>query len=564
MNPAYLSPLANHLWQSTLFAAIAGLLTLALRDNRAQVRHGVWLAASWKFLIPFSVLISLGGHIQWRAAPAATQPNFALALDRASQPFTAPVISSPLSPALPSAQNPLPMVLLIVWAFGVIGIACSWWIRWRRIRGAVRVGTPVQLDIPIRAISSPALLEPGVFGVFRPVLLLPNGIFERLTAAQWRAVIAHELCHVRRRDNLVAVIQMFVETVFWFHPLVWWIGNRMVEERERACDEEVLLLTGEARTYAEGILNICKLYVESPLAGVSGVTGGANLKKRIEEIMKNRISLRLNFGKKLLLAAVGMLVASAPLIVGLAKTQTTATPAFEVASLKQVPDKEAVPLSILPRRTPGRFAWNTALGRLMCYAYHLPLWRISGIDTKAPIFYTIAATMDANATEDQVRLMLRALLIDRFKIVSHKETRQLPGYALIVGKNGSKLKTASASGEAPPMPDFFNPPPAAWEGRIFTSMPGVGISAIVGRRVSTSQLADELSEDLDAFVWDQTGMTGKYYFGFKFLSVQHPSDTADAPSIFSVLQDELGLRLEKQKGPVEILVVDHYEKPSEN
>ncbi len=63
---------------------------------------------------------------------------------------------------------------------------------------------------------------------------------------------------------------MFVETVFWFHPLVWWIGKRMVEERERACDEEVLRLGNEPRVYAEGILNVCKLYMESPLACVSG------------------------------------------------------------------------------------------------------------------------------------------------------------------------------------------------------------------------------------------------------------------------------------------------------
>ena len=71
MNPAYLPSFANHLWQSTLFAGIAGVLTLALGDNRAHVRHWVWLAASWKFLIPFGVLISLGGHIQWRTAPVA-------------------------------------------------------------------------------------------------------------------------------------------------------------------------------------------------------------------------------------------------------------------------------------------------------------------------------------------------------------------------------------------------------------------------------------------------------------------------------------------------------------
>ncbi len=112
-----------------------------------------------------------------------------------------------------------------------------------------------------------------MFGIFRPVLLLPEGITERLTAAQLEAILAHELCHVRRRDNLTAAIHMVVETVFWFHPLVWWIRARLIDERERACDEEVLRLGSEAEVYAESILEACKLYLESPLACVSGVTG---------------------------------------------------------------------------------------------------------------------------------------------------------------------------------------------------------------------------------------------------------------------------------------------------
>ncbi len=126
-------------------------------------------------------------------------------------------------------------------------------------------------------------------GLLRPILLLPAGIAERLTPPQLEAVLAHELCHVRRRDNLFASIHMIVEAIFWFHPLVWWIGARLVEERERACDEEVLSLGSEPHVYAEAILNVCKLYVESPLVCVSGVTG-ANLKRRIEAIMTNRIA----------------------------------------------------------------------------------------------------------------------------------------------------------------------------------------------------------------------------------------------------------------------------------
>src|SRR5581483_6219205 len=113
-----------------------------------------------------------------------------------------------------------------------------------------------------------------------PVLLLPANLFDRLTPGQLHAVIEHELCHVRHRDNLVAALHMFVETVFWFHPMVWWIGKRMVAERERACDEEVLRLGSAPRAYAEGILNVCKSYLPSPLDCASGITG-SDLKKRI-------------------------------------------------------------------------------------------------------------------------------------------------------------------------------------------------------------------------------------------------------------------------------------------
>jgi bla regulator protein BlaR1 len=84
MTSAYLSPIADHLWQSTLFAGVAGLLTLALRKNRARVRHWVWLAASLKFLVPLSLLIALGSQIGWRTAPAATRSNFSVVMEEVS------------------------------------------------------------------------------------------------------------------------------------------------------------------------------------------------------------------------------------------------------------------------------------------------------------------------------------------------------------------------------------------------------------------------------------------------------------------------------------------------
>src|ERR1700693_5134418 len=123
MNPPYLSPFANHLWQSTVFAAVAGLLTLVLRRNSARVCHSVWLAASCKFLLPLSLLIALGEGIPWRTAPELMPSNFSVAMDEMSQPFTAPAVSSSLPATGHSAASPIPAVLWGLWAFGFLGVA---------------------------------------------------------------------------------------------------------------------------------------------------------------------------------------------------------------------------------------------------------------------------------------------------------------------------------------------------------------------------------------------------------------------------------------------------------
>src|SRR3984957_11968300 len=309
-----ITELTNHLWQSTLFALAAGLLTVAFRRNRAQVRHWLWFSASLKFFVPFALLLSLGSHL--KLAPAAktiaTEP-VSITIVQMAEPF--PVASSFVPPAQ-STVHWVPLAIFGVWLCGFAAIAVTLIRGWIGIRAAVRASSPLEIPAPVEIRSSPGLLEPGVVGLFRPVLLLPKGIVDRLTPSQLEAVLAHELCHVRRRDNLFASIHMLVEAAFWFHPVVWWIGARMVEERERACDEAVLSLGSEPRIYADAIVNVCRLYVESPLACVSGVTG-SNIKKRIEAIMTNRVVFGLNFGKKLALAVAGLAGLAAPIVVGM-------------------------------------------------------------------------------------------------------------------------------------------------------------------------------------------------------------------------------------------------------
>ena len=318
-----IATLMNHLWQSTLFALAAAIAVAALRKNGAHIRHGIWVIASLKFLAPFSLLMSLGSALpSFTQAAAVIQdtttaaaPALPLAVDRFAQPFTGDDFV-PAATGRATTTNWMPMALLAIWTIGLLAVALARLRGWRRICAVVRQSTPIALQCSIPVRSSPGLLEPGVVGIRHPALLVPAGIEQRLTPSQLNAVFAHELCHVRRRDNLTAVIHMVVEAVFWFYPLVWWIGARMVEERERACDEYVLRALGEPQDYAESILNVCKLYVESPLPCVSGVNG-SDLKKRVAAIMVNRLGSRLNLARKAALALAAILAIALPLLVGM-------------------------------------------------------------------------------------------------------------------------------------------------------------------------------------------------------------------------------------------------------
>ena len=595
------SALENHLWQSTLFVCVIALLTLLLRRNRAAVRHGLWLAASVKFLLPFSLLIGIGStvewHAAWREAPVAAPAQMYVVVQEVSQPFAVPV-SSPLPVPAPRSASRLPAILFGMWWCGFAANLLAWWRRWRRVRAAVRSASPLDLNLPVPVMSGPSRLEPGVFGVFRPILLLPEGITNRLTPAQFQAVVAHELCHVRRRDNLTASIHMLVEAVFWFHPLVWWIERRLVEERERACDEEVLLLAADPQDYAEGIVNVCKFYLESPLACVAGVTG-ADLKKRVEAIMLNRGASNLNFAKKLVLAGTGMLAVAVPLTVGLfnapkvraqtlvqsampqaaevplvaqvaappsrapqASQSVAAPPRFEVASIRAIPPLPSganvppgfmvVPRMDDPQRFRARFNVASTMG-ILGWAYGVREFQVSGAPEwlKQDLF-EIDARAEHPSTEAQMKQMVQALLADRFKLKLHRETKEVSVYALVVGKDGPKLAEAEARSLLyRPFGDIVTPP-----------------GKLTAHGATMAYFAQILTDNLDRPVIDKTNLTGNYDFD---LSYDGPSWNPEEPgsyrpfgaAIFGPIQ-KLGLKLEPQKSPVEVLVIDSVDHPTEN
>ena len=190
-----IAELTNHLWQSTLFAVAVALASLAFRKNRAQVRYCLWLSASIKFLVPFALLMNLGNSLWgvFAARQIATElapPAVSLTVEQIAQPFTGSLSLAP-SATLTHTAHWIPIAILSVWVCGFLAVVFVRFRGWLRIRGVLRASTPIDIQAAAAVRSSPGLLEPGVVGVLRPVLLLPEDILQHLPQSQLQAVIAH-------------------------------------------------------------------------------------------------------------------------------------------------------------------------------------------------------------------------------------------------------------------------------------------------------------------------------------------------------------------------------------
>ena len=300
----------DHLWQSTLFAAAICLMMPLFRSNSATVRFWLWFTASVKFLVPLSIFAIAGRYL---LAPLA--PVVPVQLLSAIQP-----VATPFSAATPVLMAPAVTPLLLIdlaaaaWALGGMAVLALWLLRSVKLRAHVREAADLPLVAAVPVKSTRSTLEPGLVGIWRPVILLPEGIAEKLSATEMDAVMAHELCHLRRRDNLLAAVHMVVEALFWFHPLVWWLGGRLMEEREKACDESVLAAGNQPLAYAEGILKVCRFYIQSPLACAAGVS--AALETRLGSILENRQADAVESGKSALLVSAAALSVMLPLLAG--------------------------------------------------------------------------------------------------------------------------------------------------------------------------------------------------------------------------------------------------------
>ena len=215
---------------------------------------------------------------------------------------------------------------------------------------------------------------------------------------------------------------------------------------------------------------------------------------------------------------------------------------FEVASIKPAaPDSKYVGAYLIA--PGGRFMGiNITVGRLIQQAYDVRDFQVTGapswIDSER---YDIEGKAEGWSTPAQLQPLVQALLAERFKLEIHRDTREMPIYALLVGKNGPKLKESTSGG---------GPAIGGSKGRINA------------HQVTLAMFAGRLGQVLGRPVVDKTGLKGEYDFVLEWT----PDEVSDpsGPSIFTALQEQFGLRLEGQKGAVEILVVDRVVRPSQN
>jgi uncharacterized protein (TIGR03435 family) len=444
------------------------------------------------------------------------------------------------------------------------------------------------------------VLEPAVIGWRRPVLLLPAGIESQLTVPELQAVISHEICHVRRRDNFTASLHMLTEAVFWFHPVVWWIGGRLVDERERACDEAVLAMGNEPMTYARAIINACAMRAAAPIASVAGITG-SNLAARIEAIVRNECPLPVSAWGKTVIAAAVTGVLATPLGYGMvgaaarvdaaARAETVLAQvggalAFEAASVKV--NKSGLDQAF-DRVEPGRYvATNMPLVVLIRFAYALPDSRglepfevTGGPDWLLAERFDIEATAGRPVSLTELRAMLRTLLAERFQVRTHVERRQGAIYRLTLarpGRLGPQLRAAEANCAVVP----FDPirefvrgqkPSCGYFGPSLDAPIDSNRAYQSVRGMTMREFAGAIYPHLGRRVVDETGLSGHFDGEFEFTadimlppppSGVNPFDGRSLPSIFSVLPQQLGLKLEAGRGMVEMLVIDHAERPTPN
>ncbi len=602
--------LVHFLWQGLLIAALYAAARRSMSRTSPNLRYLLACAAlmvmmaaplaTWELMRPTVASPEAAYRIQ-------TSPPDASTIGSATTDTTLPAAIRTTVSRAGSAQF-LPWVV-IVWLAGAVvfwvRLAGGWMVAARMRSTLVRrappewqetlrkLGARIGLSRPVRLLVSALVQVPTVVGWLRPVVLVPVGALGGLPADQLEALLLHELAHIRRHDYLVNILQSVAEALLFYHPAVWWASGHIRAERELCCDDVAVSVSGDAFTYASALARLESCRPEHLHAAVAA--NGGSLSGRIARLLgQPRPSARSGLGPGVLAVGV-LLMAAAYGLFG----QSEEHPRFAVASIKPSPpvsgDPTHSPMGVGYRPGGRMTSANASLKLLIQFAYAnhddprnghwLPLMasRVIGgpawMDTPG---YDIEAKPEGNTDPKHAWLMLQTLLADRFKLALHRETREIPVFNLTAVKGGPKLPAAK---EAECMSFAPGEMPRAVPGKVdcgYVSGPFMaatpGLLNIRGGKVHIADLVRELTSVLDRPVLDKTGFTGEFDLNLSFRadealqgsgfwpgdpSTRPPADP-NLPNIFAAMEEQLGLKIVAGKGPVEVLVVDHAERPTAN
>jgi bla regulator protein blaR1 len=578
-----------------------GLIGVRLaRRQRAAVRH-VLLAATFGVLLLLPVASIVVPPVRI-AVPDVRQDRATLPPTAGPIDLTPPLIlgdkHSAAAPASWRSSKPsLPEVTFIGWFAGVALALVPLLVGLGKIRRLLRSGLPwaagqatldrLALETGIRVrvdvLQHEALPGPIASGMLHPAILLPPDA-ETWAKDDLNRALVHELEHVRRGDVMIHCLARAVCAVYWFHPLVWLAWRQLTLEAERACDDAVIARS-EATAYADQLVALARKLLASEKSPLLAMASRSDLVIRVKAVLDSHqprgragtlaVALGCAVAAALVLTISPLRTVSAPQSYSAqSKTDSPSLPSFEVASVK--PNSSGDLRHYFSLR-PGRFgATGMTIKFLMTFAYNVKEFQIVGgpdwvnserYDIEAKEEDSVAAKsqkLPFAQYREQVGLMVQSLLTDRFKLRVAHNTKQLPVYALVVANKGPRLIASEVSTSGLKWPTITG-----------------GRGELTATRISLGGFADALTgiPDLGGRkVLDETGLKGEYDINLQWAPDQSqpvptgaaivpgnpPPLDASGPSIFTAIQEQLGLKLKSTKGPVDVIVIDHIERPSEN
>jgi uncharacterized protein (TIGR03435 family) len=600
--------LVHFVWQGAALAAAAALALRLCRSQSAPVRYAIACGALATMLLGVVATTALvdapASGVQNARASLRTTPNevdvlLPIPIHEASS--ASPVWSARRVEAL------LPWIVA-TWFVGVAFLLARAGARWWRVRRlhqfalttmcsswqtvGNRLAGRLGLDRVIRIVEFPHVDVPMVIGCLRPIVVLPIAAMSQLNAAQVEAILAHELAHVRRHDYLVNLMQTLAETLLFYHPAVWWLSARIRDERENCCDDIAVALCGDPVVYAAALAEL-EEWRSGELTLVAAATGGSLL-NRVRRILRIEVSEDSRTSSWTILLVVIAVVSGATL--NLFAQQATPpvgpSPKFEVASVRpNMSGDNKMSSQILPG---GRYnAINIPPRLLIMNSYSLQPQQLVGAPEwiSSERFDIVAKAHEefgppaSRGEPSPLQLMIRALLEERFKLKVRREPREVPIYSLVLaradGKLGPELQPSTTDCEAIRAARRKGGPPPA------PQKPGerpqcgarVGFGELIAGGQPLLELVSLLSGTVGRSVVDRTGLTGRYDMHLKWTPDQLPQRPAgtppgdpvrvngveidpNGPSIFTALQEQLGLKLESERGTVEALVIEHIERPT--